>query len=111
MRILQLKLFSSFTALNLTQFLTALNDNLYKLLLIFFLISLKGEEHSNTILSIAGAVFVIPFILFASLSGSLADRFSKRSIIYFTRLVEILSTSLAVFAFIFKSVMGGGVGR
>lgn len=101
------KFFSSFSALNFTQFFTALNDNLYKLLLVFFLISIRGEENTNTILSLAGAIFVIPFIFFASLAGTLADRFSKRTIIYFTRLFEILTTSLGVAAFIFKSVFGG----
>lgn len=100
------KFISSFVALNLTQFLTALNDNLYKLLLVFFLITLKGTEHSNTILSLAGAIFVIPFIIFASLSGTLADRFSKRTIIYVTRLTEILTTALGVVAFAFHSVAG-----
>ncbi|HEY4832970.1 MAG TPA: MFS transporter [Waddliaceae bacterium] len=101
------KLFSSFIWLNIAQFLTALNDNLYKLLLVFFLIDLQGEAHSNTILSLAGAVFVIPFLLFASVAGTLADRFSKRSIIYVTRITEILTTSLGVIAFHFQSVLGG----
>ncbi len=101
------KFLSSFAALNITQFLTALNDNLYKLLLIFFLISLRGGEHSNTILSLAGAIFVIPFLLFASVSGTLADRFSKRTIIYVTRLTEILTTCLGVVAFAFHSIVGG----
>lgn len=101
------KFLSSFSALNITQFLTALNDNLYKLLLIFFLISVQGAEHSNTILALAGAIFVIPFLIFASLSGTLADRFSKRSIIYFTRITEILTMCLGVLAFVFKSQIGG----
>lgn len=103
------KFLTSFASLNLTQFFTAFNDNLYKLLLVFFLINLKGEEHSNTILSLAGAVFVIPFLLFASLAGTLADRYSKRSIIFFTRFLEILITCLAVVSFYFKSVWGGYV--
>lgn len=101
------KFFSSFTYLNLTQFATALNDNLYKLLLVFFLITEKGIENSNTILSLAGAIFVIPFLLFASTAGTLADRFSKRSVIYLTRLIEILTTSLAILAFLFHSSWAG----
>lgn len=97
---------SSFSYLNLTQFFSALNDNIYKLLLIFLLINLKGAENSNTILSLAGAVFVVPFILFASLSGTLADRYSKRSIIFYTRLLEIATMALGVVAFALKSVLG-----
>ncbi len=101
------KFFSSFASLNLTQFFTAFNDNLYKLLLIFFLISIKGERESNTILATAGAIFVIPFIAFASLAGTLADRFSKRSIIYFTRFMEILTMLFGVAVFFFQSTIGG----
>ncbi|NGX60697.1 MAG: Lysophospholipid transporter LplT [Chlamydiae bacterium] len=98
---------TSFSYLNFTQFFTALNDNLFKLLLAFFLISLLGAEHSNTILALAGAVFVVPFIIFASLAGTLADRFSKRSIIYFTRFFEIVSTLLGVLAFLLQSPVLG----
>ncbi|MEX1013512.1 MAG: MFS transporter [Waddliaceae bacterium] len=85
--------------MNITQFLGALNDNIYKLLVVFFLINLKGIEQGPAILSITGIVFVLPFLLFSSSSGSLADRFSKRNIIVGTKLLElvIVSSSLAVF--------------
>jgi len=49
---------------------------------------------------------MLPFILFASFAGSLADRYSKRSIIYFTRFIEIVTTVLGVAAFYFQSVIG-----
>lgn len=107
MSLLSRKYLSSFVFLNATQFLAALNDNLYKLLLIFFLIHLEGKEHSNTILSLAGGIFVIPFLLFASLAGTLADRFSKRSVIYFTRFLEIITIALGVLSFHFQSPVGG----
>lgn len=101
------KLFSSFVSLNLTQFFSAINDNLYKLLLVFLLINIQGPEHSNTILSLVGAIFVIPFILFASLSGTLADRYSKRTLIYITRVLEIIIMTLGFFSFAYKSTLGG----
>ncbi|MBS0646162.1 MAG: MFS transporter [Verrucomicrobia bacterium] len=73
----------------------------------FFLIHIQGAEHSYTILSLAGAIFVIPFILFASLAGTLADRYSKRFMIYCTRVMEVLITCLGMLAFAFKSVISG----
>jgi len=97
---------SSFTYLNTTQFLAALNDNVYKLLVIYFLIQLEGIENSHTILSTAGAVFVLPFLLFSASSGTLADRFSKRNIIVFTKVLEFLALSLGVLAFYFESKFG-----
>lgn len=93
----------SFVFLNLTQFFSALNDNIYKLLLVFQLINIKGVEASNAILATAGAIFVIPFILFATVAGTLSDRYSKRSIICITRLTEIGVVAIGVVAFIIKS--------
>lgn len=98
---------TSFAALNLAQFLSALNDNIFKLLLIFMLIHLKGPASSNMILSLAGAIFVIPFLLFASIAGTLADRFSKRNVIVVIRSVEIAVMILAVWAISRQSAVGG----
>ena len=98
--------FSSFTYLNVTQFLGALNDNIYKLLVVFFFIQLEGIENSHRILSITGAIFVLPFILFSTSSGTLADRFSKRNIIIFTKICELLIIMGAIFAFVYESIIG-----
>lgn len=82
--------FSSFTYLNVTQFLGALNDNIYKLLIVYFFIQLEGIEYSHQILATTGAIFVIPFLLFSALSGTLADRFSKRDVIVITKILELV---------------------
>ena len=82
--------FRSFYLLNATQFLGALNDNIFKLLVIYLLIYIKGAAFANTILSLAGAIFVIPFLLFSSGAGVLADRFSKRTIIVYTKVLELI---------------------
>ncbi len=95
--------------LNSAQFCGALNDNIYKLALIFYLIQLKGPEQANNILSIAGAIFVIPFLLFSSASGILADRMSKNRIIIAIKVTEILIILLAISAFAFKITWGSYV--
>jgi len=46
---------------------------------------------------------VLPFLFFASLSGSLSDRFSKRSVIVVTRITELFVVSLGVLAFFLES--------
>lgn len=97
---------SSFTYLNATQFLGALNDNIYKLLIVYFLITLKGIESSHEILAMTGAVFVLPFLLFSAMSGVMADRFSKRDIIVLTKILELVIMGLAVLAFAFESIWG-----
>ncbi len=88
--------------MNATQFLGALNDNIYKLVLIFFLIQIQGTSEANTILSLAGAIFVIPFLLFSSFAGILADRYSKTHLIIGVKALEIVVMLFAVLAFAFK---------
>ena len=95
--------FSSFTYLNITQFLGALNDNIYKLLIVYFFIQLQGMEYSHEILASTGATFVIPFLLFSAISGTLADRYSKRDIIVVTKILELVIMAIAVCAFAFES--------
>ena len=97
---------SSFAYLNITQFLGALNDNIYKLLIVFFFIQIDGIENSHRILASTGAVFVLPFLLFSTPSGTLADRFSKRNIIVFTKVIELITIIGGVFAFYFESKFG-----
>ncbi|MBS0621573.1 MAG: MFS transporter [Verrucomicrobia bacterium] len=98
---------SSFVFLNITQFLGALNDNLFKMALIFMLLGVLGTVESASVLAISGGVFVLPFLLFSIPSGTLADRFSKRNIALFTKVLELCAMLLAVWAFSVKSVWGG----
>lgn len=92
----------SFYFLNATQFLGALNDNVFKLLVIFLLINVKGPEAAGTILSLAGAVFVIPFLLFSSGSGVMADRKSKSSIIVYTKVMEVVTMAFGLLMTIYE---------
>lgn len=97
---------SSFTYLNTTQFLGALNDNIYKLLIVYFFIQVDGIENSHKILAITGAIFVLPFLLFSASSGTMADRFSKRNIIVLTKTLEFVTLALGVLAFQYESKIG-----
>ena len=99
--------FSSFTYLNVTQFLGALNDNIYKWLLIYLFIQIDGMEASARIAAVAGGIFVLPFLMFSSISGTLADRLSKRDIIVATKILELVIMASGVLAFVFESKLGG----
>ncbi len=98
--------FRSFYFLNMTQFLGALNDNIFKLLVIYLLITVKGPAAANSVLSLAGAIFVIPFLLFSSSAGILADRLSKRSIIVFTKFFELASMTFGLMVVSFEWEIG-----
>lgn len=76
-----------------------MNDNAFKLLLAFCFIELQGAESSNRILALAGALYVLPFILLSSTAGILADRYSKSTIIIITRIAETLAILFGMVAF------------
>ena len=94
---------ASFRYLNIAQFIGAMNDNIFKLLLVFCFIQIEGPASSSRILSIAGAVYVLPFILLSTSAGILADRYSKRTIIVATRIAEILVIFFGMVAFALHS--------
>ncbi len=96
----------SFAWLNTTQFLGALNDNIFKFLLVFFLIDRHGAGEAGTIAAKAGTVFVIPFLIFSSAAGILADRISKRRILVGVKVVEVIVMLFGTFAF-FREMEGG----
>lgn len=85
----------SFAWLNATQFMGALNDNAFKLLIIFYLIEqlvpAAGEPgpSSESISAVATGLFALPFLLFSALAGTWADRFSKRTIVVAAKWMEL----------------------
>ena len=91
-----------FGFLNFTQFLGALNDNLFKFLTTFLLISLQGAAASNDILIFIGIAFVLPFILFSSTGGILADRFSKQKVIVLLKAFEVVIITSSFIAYHYK---------
>ena len=94
---------ASFTALNMCQFIGSMNDNLYKLLLVYCFIHLEGAKESTSILAFAGGLYVLPFLFLATTAGILADRHSKRTIIIATRVVEVVALLVGVIAFSLQS--------
>ncbi len=100
------KLGAAFSYLNATQFLGALNDNIFKLLIILFLIGLHGTVAASNVTALAGAVFVVPFLLFTALAGKFADRFSKRNIVVCTKVAEVAIMLIGCAAFLLQSPFG-----
>lgn len=95
-----------FFNLNLTQFLGALNDNVYKWLLVYLLISLKGSDSANTILAVSGAVFVIPFVFLSAMCGKLSDNYSKTYLLRLAKVFEIIIMCFGVISFYYQSEWG-----
>jgi acyl-[acyl-carrier-protein]-phospholipid O-acyltransferase/long-chain-fatty-acid--[acyl-carrier-protein] ligase len=97
---------NSIAFLNVAQFLGVLNDNIFKLVMVFLLIESLGHDKASNILSAAGAIYVIPFLLFSSAAGILADRFSKQRLLVAMKGAEIIIMTLALFIFGWRSEWG-----
>jgi len=93
------KLTHSFAWLNATQFFGALNDNVFKLLIIFFLVDQLGMDQKTTI-GLASIVFVLPFLVFSQAAGVLADRYSKQRIVFYSKCAELALMSTGLLAIV-----------
>ncbi len=88
-----------FQAFLWTQFLGAFNDNVYKMIVSVGAVELAADRLAGArYLAIAGAVFTLPFLLFAGYAGQIADRFSKTRVLQVTKSFEIPVMLLGVAA-------------
>ncbi len=106
----QFSLFSQkrFSAFFFTQFLGAFNDNLYKNALIVLIAysSLQiTATQSSALVNIAAGLFILPFFLFSSLAGQIADKYEKSKLIQKIKFAEIIIMLVATTAFLQGSLM------
>src|ERR1035438_8784122 len=88
-----------FQAFLWTQFLGAFNDNVYKMIVSIMAVRIAADGNSGSrYLALAGAVFVLPFLLFAGTAGQLADRFSKTRVLQVTKSFEMLIMIMGIVA-------------
>jgi len=102
-RVGQFYLFSErrFLPLFITQFLGALNDNLFKNALLVILVSTavaESDNNTNFLTNLAAGLFILPFLLFSTIAGQLADRFDKALLMRRIKFIEILLMLLGCFA-------------
>ncbi len=69
-----------------TQFLGALNDNIYKIVVSLLAVNLAISAGGGSgYIPWVGAVFMLPFFLFSGYAGHMADVFSKRNVLVITK--------------------------
>jgi acyl-[acyl-carrier-protein]-phospholipid O-acyltransferase/long-chain-fatty-acid--[acyl-carrier-protein] ligase len=87
-----------FSALLATAFLGAFNDNLYKIVVSLLAASLGAATGDTGYLALAGALFVLPYLLFSGYAGWLADAVNKRAVLIATKSFEIAAMLAAYVA-------------
>ena len=89
-----------FWALIATQFQGAFSDNALKWLVSFLVLesSISRERRDFLFVLVVPLVFAVPFLIFSIPGGYLADRYSKRSVTQWTKLLELLTMGGATYA-------------
>ena len=87
-----------------TQFFSAFNDNFLKNALVFLILFGMSGPNAETLVTLAGAVFIAPFFFLSGIGGEMADRFDKACLAQRLKLFEILAAGLAVAGFVMHSV-------
>ena len=84
-----------------TQFLGALNDNLFKNALLVMVVNSAftlSQNNTNFITNLAAGLFILPFFLFSTIAGHLADRFDKAYLIRRIKFAEIILMLVGFFS-------------
>ena len=86
-----------------TQFLGALNDNVFRnglvILITFQGVLVAGMDHTQ-LANVAAGLFILPFFLFSATAGQLADKYEKSMLIRRIKMLEIFLMALAALALV-----------
>jgi len=100
---LELLKIPGFSAFLYTQFFGAFNDNVFKIVISMLAIRNMAEA-SGAYISLIGAIFMLPFFFFSGYAGFAADRVNKRTILIYTKALELIAMVLAFFSFIIGDI-------
>jgi MFS family permease len=96
-----------FWPLFVTQALGALNDNVFRNALIvlatFGIVSEDGAS-AGQLAAIATGLFILPYFLFSTLAGQLADRYDKAQVARIVKIWEIVLCAVAGVGFAIQSI-------
>ncbi len=96
-----------FLPLFITQFFGAFMDNLYKnALVVMILYGMSGELNTDPKLltTLAGAIFIFPFLIFSAIAGKLADTTPKDRIMRWVKIFEIGVAGLGTISLFLESI-------
>ncbi|KVK79723.1 glycerol acyltransferase [Burkholderia cepacia] len=89
-----------------TQFLGALNDNVFKIgftsLVTYHTARFAGVD-AKTAAFLISAIFILPFVLFSATSGQIADKYDKATLTRFVKTFEIVLMLVGAAGFVMHS--------
>ena len=96
-----------FLPLLVTVLLGAANDNVFKnalLILILFSVGREAPMEETVLVTVASAIFILPFFIFSATAGQLADKYEKSGMIRWIKFAEVLIMGAGVAALQFGDV-------
>ncbi len=88
----------SFVSLTAAQFLGAINDNLFKMVVSLYAVRAVSEQGGSSYLSLSAALLALPYLLFSGYAGHIADVASKRTVLVACKLAEVAIMALGLVA-------------
>ncbi|MEK1930810.1 MAG: acyl-[ACP]--phospholipid O-acyltransferase [Pararhizobium sp.] len=92
-----------FAPLFWTQFLSAFNDNFLKQTLVFVILAQMAAEGASLV-TVAGGIFILPFLLLSAMAGQLADKYDKAWMAELLKRSEIAVAAISVVGIAFSSI-------
>lgn len=92
-----------FLPLLITQFLGALNDNLFKNALLT-MVAVRMVEKSDILSNIIAGLFILPFFLFSATAGEIADKYARDKIARILKITELVLMLGVGFVFITNNI-------
>lgn len=86
-----------------TQFLGALNDNVFKTALITMVVFHTADltkVNGAVLATLLPGIFILPFFLFSATAGQIADKFEKSQLMRFVKIFEVLLMLFAALGFV-----------
>ncbi len=93
-----------FIALLVTQFTVAFNDNAFRWLLVPIG---KAYTDGDFVRTLGGFFLLVPFLLWTSVAGYVTDRYSRRNVIIWCKLIEMLLLAAAIGAIMLGPAVSG----
>ena len=90
--------------LMISQTIGAFNDNAMKAVLPVMAAVQFGKGTMDSVNQQVSVLLILPFVLFAPLAGWISDRFSKRLVIRYTLLAQLVGLGVLAFALKVKSL-------
>lgn len=81
----------------ITQFITAFNDNAFKIVVMLIALQAPESGYVDIYYILAQLVFTLPFFIFSGYSGYFSDKHPKNKVIVATKLLEVIIMLMAVY--------------